>query len=47
VVDYAAPADKKAKPIRWLIVVMSVASTLVFALLILLGAENLKGSAKA
>jgi len=47
VVDYAAPADKKAKPIRWLIVVMSVASTLVFALLILLGAENLKGSAEA
>ena len=42
VVDYAAPADKKAKPIRWLIVVMSVASTLALALLIMLGAENLK-----
>jgi uncharacterized protein involved in exopolysaccharide biosynthesis len=42
VVDYAAPADKKSKPIRWLIVVMSVASTLALALLILLGAENLK-----
>tara|TARA_B100001093_G_C26856749_1_gene1027802 strand:- start:2106 stop:3107 length:1002 start_codon:yes stop_codon:yes gene_type:complete len=42
VVDYAAPADKKSKPIRWLIVVMSVASTLALALLILLGAENIK-----
>ena len=42
VVDYAAPADKKSKPIRWLIVVMSVASTLALALLILLGAANLK-----
>jgi len=44
VVDYASPADKKAKPIRWLIVVMSVVSTLVFALLALLAAENLKAS---
>ena len=47
VVDYAAPADKKSKPIRWLIVVMSVASTLVFALLALLAAENLKDSSAA
>lgn len=44
VVDYAAPADKKSKPIRWLIVVMTVASTLVFALLVLLGIENLNAS---
>ena len=44
VVDYASAADKKAKPIRWLIVVMSVVSTLVFALLALLAAENLKAS---
>ena len=42
VVDYAAPADKKSKPIRWLIVIMSVASTLALSLLVLLGAENLK-----
>lgn len=47
VVDYAAPADKKSKPIRWLIVVMSVASTLVFALLAMLAAENLKDAPKA
>jgi uncharacterized protein involved in exopolysaccharide biosynthesis len=47
VVDYAAPADKKSKPIRWLIVVMSVASTLVFALLALLAAENLKDTPAA
>ena len=42
IVDSAAPADKKSKPIRWLIVAMSVASTLALALLILLAAENLK-----
>lgn len=44
IVDYAAPADKKAKPIRWLIVVMSVTSILTFALLVLLAAENLKAT---
>lgn len=42
IVDSAAPADKKSKPIRWLIVAMSVVSTLALALLILLAAENLK-----
>jgi hypothetical protein len=42
IVDSAAPADKKSKPIRWLIVAMTVASTLALALLILLAAENLK-----
>ena len=47
IVDYAAPADKKAKPIRWLIVVMSVASVLVFAMLALLAAENLKSTKTA
>ena len=46
VVDYAAPADKKSKPIRYLIVVMSVASTLVPASA-LLAAENLKDSSAA
>lgn len=44
IVDSAAPADKKSKPIRWLIVAMSVASTLALALLIFLAAENLKES---
>lgn len=47
IVDYAAPADKKAKPIRWLIVVMSVASILAFALLALLAVENLKTTKEA
>lgn len=47
VVDYAAPADKKSKPIRWLIVMMSVVSTLAFALIALLVADNLKHGATA
>lgn len=47
IVDSAAPADKKSKPIRWLIVAMSVVSTLALALLILLAAENLKESQAA
>ena len=47
VVDYAAPADKKAKPIRWLIVVVSVAATCAFGLLGLLAAENIKRSEAA
>jgi uncharacterized protein involved in exopolysaccharide biosynthesis len=42
VVDRAAPADKKAYPIRWLIVAVSVASSLLFALLVLLAADQLK-----
>ena len=42
VVDYAAPADKKAKPIRWLIVVVSVVATCAFGLLGLLAAENIQ-----
>lgn len=42
VVDYAAPADKKAKPIRWLIVVVSVLATSAFALLALLAVENIQ-----
>lgn len=42
VVDYAAPADKKAKPIRWLIVVVSVAATCALGLLGLLAVENIQ-----
>jgi len=45
VVDRAVPADKKAKPIRWLIVVVSVGSTLAFALLAMLAAENIRKAA--
>ncbi len=47
VVDYAVPADKASKPIRWIIVVMSVASSLAIGLLVLLAAENLKDSTAA
>lgn len=47
VVDYAAPADKKAKPIRWLIVVVSVVATCAFGLLALLAVENIQRSEAA
>lgn len=43
VVDYAQAADKKAYPIRWLIVVISVISTLIFAFSALLIKQNLSG----
>ena len=39
VVDYADVADKKAKPVRWLIVVMSCVVSVVSALLALLGLD--------
>lgn len=42
VVDYAAAADKKAYPVRWLIVVMSVISTFIFAVIAILIAENIR-----
>lgn len=45
VVDYAAVSDKKAYPIRWLIVAMSVASTFVFLIIFLLIWDSL-GSLK-
>lgn len=47
VVDYAAPADKKAKPIRWLIVAVSVVATCAFGLLALLAVENIQRSEAA
>ncbi len=40
VVDRAVPADKKSYPIRWLIVFGSLASVLLFTLLILIFREN-------
>lgn len=42
VVDYAAAADKKAYPIRWLIVAMSTASAFVFGVIFLLIWDNIK-----
>lgn len=40
-VDRAVPADKKSKPIRWLIVIGSIAAALLFALIMLLLRETL------
>ena len=42
VVDYAAESDKKAYPIRWLIVALSVMGTFVFTVLLLLVIDSLK-----
>lgn len=42
IVDSAAASDKKAKPIRWLIVLMTTASCLVFALIFMLGLEHIR-----
>lgn len=42
VVNYAAESDKKAYPIRWLIVVMSVIGTFVFTVIVLLLMDSLK-----
>ncbi len=42
IVDYASAADKKALPIRWLIVVMSTASAFVFTVIFLLLWNNFK-----
>ena len=39
-VNQAWPAEKKAYPIRWLIVVVSVISTFVFSVLVIIGLEN-------
>ena len=39
-VNQAWPAEKKAYPIRWLIVVVSVISTFVLAVLVIIGIEN-------
>ena len=42
VVDYAAVSDKKAYPIRWLIVVMSVAATFLISVIGILILENFR-----
>jgi LPS O-antigen subunit length determinant protein (WzzB/FepE family) len=42
VVDYAAASDKKAYPVRWLIVAMSTASAFVFSVIIILLVENIR-----
>jgi hypothetical protein len=42
VVNYAAVADKKSYPIRWLIVAVSTVSTLIFATIFLLVWDNIK-----
>lgn len=42
VVNRAWPAEKKAYPIRWLIVVVSTFSTFLFTILVIIGLENLK-----
>lgn len=42
VLDYASPADKKAYPIRWLIVVMSVIAAFVVTVIAILILENVR-----
>jgi capsule polysaccharide export protein KpsE/RkpR len=42
VVDYASAADKKAKPVRWLIVAMTTMVSLVAAFLAMLAFDSLK-----
>jgi uncharacterized protein involved in exopolysaccharide biosynthesis len=41
-VNYAVPSEKKAYPIRWLIVVVSTFSAIVLAIIAILILENLK-----
>ena len=41
-VNKAWPAEKKAYPIRWLIVVVSTLSTFILAVLVIIGIENYK-----
>ncbi|UTW63341.1 hypothetical protein KFE98_04055 [bacterium SCSIO 12741] len=41
-VNKAWPAEKKAYPIRWLIVVISTLSTFILAVLVIIGIENYK-----
>ncbi len=42
VVDYAAVSDKKAYPVRWLIVAMSVAATFVLSIIGILALNNIQ-----
>ena len=42
IVNNAFVAEKKSYPIRWLIVVVSVISSVLVALLVIIGAETVK-----
>ena len=42
IVDIAYPAEKKAYPIRWLIVVISTFSAVLFSVILLLFKEKIK-----
>lgn len=42
IVNRAVPAEKKAYPIRWLIVVVSTVATFLMTILIIIGVENYK-----
>ena len=44
VVDYAEAADKKSYPVRWMIVVVSVLSTLAMTLILLLAIDSVKSA---
>ena len=46
VVDMAEAADKKSYPVRWLIVVVSVFSSLAFTLIALLVLDSIKSAEK-
>ena len=46
VVDFAEAADKKSYPVRWLIVVVSVLSTLAMTLIVLLVMDSIKSGEK-
>lgn len=45
IITYPVPADKKAYPIRWLIVVISIASSMFLAFLVLLFLDSQKAKA--
>jgi uncharacterized protein involved in exopolysaccharide biosynthesis len=47
VVDAAEAADKKSYPVRWIIVVVSVFSTLAFTLILLLIMDSIKSADKS
>ena len=42
IVNHAFPAEKKAYPIRWLIVVISTLSSILLCVLVIIGIENVK-----
>ncbi len=46
VISPAVPAEKKAKPIRWIIVAVAVTSTFLFSIILLIVLERLRASLK-